>query len=174
MTTTQQTARQIAVRSMQIMANGTRADFADTVHPDAVNRESKDEPPACRGRGPDAYWATAMWLREAFADLAFEVHEIVDQDDLVVVHNTMSGRQTGTMVMYDADGRPAQAFPPTGRPFATTQTHWLRIADGKVIEHWANRDDMGTAAQLDWTPPSPVYLLRMVLATRRARRAARR
>jgi ketosteroid isomerase-like protein len=173
MNTTEQAARDIAVRSMQIMANGTRADFAATVHPDAVNRESKDEPPACRGRGPEAYWATAMWLREAFADLAFEVHEVVDQGDLVVVHNTMSGRQTGTMIMFDAAGRPAQAFPATGRTFATTQTHWLRIADGKVIEHWANRDDMGTAAQLGWTPPSPVYLLRMVLATRRARRAAR-
>lgn len=174
MTTTQQTAREIAVRSMQIMVDGTRADFADTVHPDAVNRMSKDEPPACRGRGPDAFLATAVWLRAAFADLAFEVHEVVDQGDLVVVHNTMSGRQTGTMVMYDAAGRPAQAFPATGRPFASTQTHWLRIADGKVIEHWANRDDVGTGAQLGWTPPSPAYLLRMALATRRARRAARR
>jgi predicted ester cyclase len=173
-TTTEQTAREIAVRSVQIMVDGTRTDFAEIVHPDAYNRESVTEPPACRGRGPDAFHATAHWLRDAFADLAFDLHEVVHQGDLVVVHCTMSGRQTGTMIFYGPDGRPAQAFPPTGRRFATTQTHWLRIADDRVIEHWANRDDSGTGAQLGWTPPSPRYLLRMVRATRRARRAAGR
>ena len=34
----------------------------------------------------------------------------------------------------------------------------------------ANRDDLGTAAQLGWAPPSAPYRLRMLLATRRARR----
>ncbi|MBA2552761.1 MAG: hypothetical protein H0V10_03500 [Geodermatophilaceae bacterium] len=48
------------------------------------------------------------------------------------------------------------------------------MADGKVIEHWANRDDLGTSMQLGWTPPTPWYLVRMLLATRRARRDARR
>ena len=68
----------------------------------------------------------------------------------------------------------APAFPATGRTFATTQSHWFGIADGKVIEHWANRDDLGTATQLGWTPPSPLYLARMLVATRRAKRAADR
>jgi predicted ester cyclase len=99
---------------------------------------------------------------------------VVAEGDLVVLHATMSGRHTGTFVGYDENARPAQAFPPTGKRFSTTQTHWFRIADGKVIEHWANRDDLGTATQLGWTPPSPLYLLRMMLATRRAKREARR
>ena len=51
-----------------------------------------------------------------------------------------------------------------------TQTHWFRLAGDKISEHWANRDDMGSARQLGWIPPSPLYLLRMVLATRRVRR----
>jgi hypothetical protein len=67
-----------------------------------------------------------------------------------------------------------RAFPPTGRTFATTQTHWFRLRDGKAIEHWANCDDLGTATQLGWAPPSPAYLLRTALATRKARRAASR
>jgi predicted SnoaL-like aldol condensation-catalyzing enzyme len=33
--------------------------------------------------------------------------------------------------------RPAQAFPPNGKWFATSQTHWFRIADGKITEHWS-------------------------------------
>jgi hypothetical protein len=31
----------------------------------------------------------------------------------------------------------------------------------------------GNAMQLGWTPPSPLYLVRMALATRRARRKAK-
>ena len=64
------------------------------------------------------------------------------------------------------------AFPPTGRTFAITQTHWFRVRDGRVLEHWANRDDLGMAEQAGWVPPSPAYLLRMALAKRRARKAA--
>jgi predicted ester cyclase len=102
------------------------------------------------------------------------VHEVVAQGDLVVLHATMSGRHVRTFVAYGEDAQPEQAFPATGKRFATTQTHWFRIADGKVIEHWANRDDQGTAMQLGWVPPTPWYLLRMALATRRARRDAGR
>jgi predicted ester cyclase len=161
----------LCVRSMQIMADGSPADFEAVVHPDAVNREAKDEPPAARGRGPAAFYATALWLRQAFAELAFDVHEVAVEGDLVAVHSTMAGRHAGPAVSYDADGRVRQAFPPTGRRFCTTQSHWFRLQDGKVIEHWANRDDLGTALQLGWVPPKPLYLLRTALATRKARRA---
>ena len=88
----------------------------------------------------------------------------------MVIHCTMSGRHVNPFVAYSRDGSVDEAFPPTGERFATTQTHWLRIADGKAIEHWANRDDLGMAKQLGWVPPTPRYLLRMALAKRRARR----
>jgi predicted ester cyclase len=174
MDTTHVDAKELCVRSMHIMADGTPEDFEAVVHSDARNREDVDEPPASRGRGPAAFYATALWLRGAYAELRWDVHDVVAEGDLVVVHATMSGRHTGTFVGYGADARPAQAFPPTGKRFATTQTHWFRVAGGKVIEHWANRDDLGTAMQLGWTPPSPLYMLRMLLATRRARREAGR
>ncbi len=61
-------------------------------------------------------------------------------------------------------------FPPRGRTFTVTQSHWLRMRDGRVAEHWANRDDLGMGQQLGWNPPTPLYLLRMLLATGRARR----
>lgn len=173
MTTTSEDAKAMCVRSMQLMVDGSRADLEAVVHPDAVNREAKDEPPACRGRGPEAFHATAVWLRSMFADLAFEVHEVVAEGDTVVVHNTMSGRHTGVATNYGPDGRVVEAFPPTGKRFATTQTHWFKLRDGKVIEHWANRDDIGTALQLGWIPPTPLFMVRMFLAKRRARRAER-
>jgi predicted ester cyclase len=163
-------AKELCVRSMQLMANGTRAQFDELIHPDAVNREAKDEPPESRGRGPTAFYATALWLREWFDDLAFDVHDVVVEGDIVVIHNTMSGRQTGTATIYGEDGSVLQALPATGKRFATTQTHWFRLRDGLLVEHWANRDDQGTAMQLGWVPPTPWFLLRMFLATRRARR----
>jgi predicted ester cyclase len=162
--------KKLCVRSIELMASGTLSEFAEVVHPGATNREAKAEPPAARGVGPAAYFATAQWLRSAYADLAWQIHEVIAEGDLVVLHATMSGKQVGPFVTYGPDGLPAQVFPPTQKRFAVTQTHWFRIADGLVIEHWANRDDNGQAMQLGWVPPSPVYLVRMLLATRKAKR----
>lgn len=169
-TTSPTDVKAIALRSIQIMATGTLEDFEAVIHPDFVNHEAKDEPPESRGRGPRSAYATALWLRGAFGDLAFEVHAVVSEGDLAVVHNTMTGFHAGSFVAFDEDAKVSEAFPPTHRRFASTQTHWLRIADGMLIEHWANRDDMGTALQLGWAPPTPLYLLRMLAAKRRARR----
>ena len=105
----------VARRSIDIMATGSLADFEEVVHPAAHNREDVDEPPASRGRGPAAFYATALWLRGMFSDLKWEEHDVVQDGDLVVMHVTMSGRHTGTFVSYGPDARPRQAFPATGR-----------------------------------------------------------
>jgi predicted ester cyclase len=154
-----------------MMATGSLEDFAAAFHPEATNRMAVDEPLASRGRGPEAYYATALWLRSAYSELGWTVEDAVVEGELVVLHATMSGRHTGPFVTYDENGRAAQAFPPTGKTFAVTQSHWFRLADGKVIEHWANRDDLGQAMQLGWIPPNPVFLVRMMLALRKARRS---
>ncbi len=158
-----------AVASMQAMATGTLDDLERLVHPSGVNREAVDEPPAASTPGAAGFWATAQWLRTAFSDLAFEVHQVVEDGDLVVVHNTMTGRHAGDFVGWD-HGQIKVVMPPTGREFASTQSHWFRFRDGLIVEHWANRDDFGTAEQLGWAPPSPAFLFRQVRATRRARR----
>ena len=161
-----------AIRSMQLTCAGDLADLEAVCTADAVNREARNEPPDTRGVGPAAFSATARWLRSAFSELAFQIHDVVQEGDLIVVHATMSGHQTGPFVAYGPDGEITAVFPPLGRRFAVTQTHWFRLRDGKVAEHWANRDDLGMGQQLGWTPPTPVYLVRMLLARRRARRAA--
>lgn len=163
-----------AIESIHLMASGDLADMQAVYTADVINRESKDEPPDTRSGGPAAMFATARWLRSAFSELAWEIHDAARDGDLVVLHATMSGRQTGPFVAYGADGKIAAVFPPLGRRFATTQTHWFRMRDGKVAEHWANRDDLGMGQQLGWTPPSPLYIARMLLARRRMTRASAR
>ena len=173
MTPDTSTARkEIAVRSIQLMATGTHEDLCRVVHPQATNRESAAEPPACRGRGPDAFWATAQWLRSAFSEMAFPVETVLVDGDLAVTHGTMSGRHTGDMVIWTPDGTVERAFAPTGRRFEVHHAHFLRFHDGLVIEHWAVRDDQSLSLQLGWVPPTPGYLLRCAMATRRARRTA--
>ncbi|MGV9709173.1 ester cyclase [Gordonia sp. NPDC003424] len=169
--TTSFDATTVATRSLTDMGEGSREDFDRTIHPDASNREDITEPPACRGRGPDAFWATALWLREAFPDIRHTPHEVVAGGDLVVIHATMSGTHRGPFVVYDEDACVKQVFAPTGRSFAVPQTHWYRMADGLCVEHWATRDDMGMAEQLGWVPPTPMYLLRCARAKRAARRS---
>ena len=173
MDTTHVDAKELCVRSVHIMADGTLGGLRGHLPPRRPQPRGRRRA-ARQRRGPAAFYATALWLRDAYADLRFDIHDVVAEGDTVVLHATMSGRHTGTFVGYDADGRPEQAFPPTGKPFAATQSHWFRVADGKVKEHWANRDDLGSARQLGWVPPSPLYLARMLLATRRARREAGR
>ncbi|WP_226367057.1 ester cyclase [Pseudonocardia sp. ICBG162] len=158
---------------LDVMRDGDEATFAGIVHPRGTNLEAALEPLACRVPGPAGFHATAMLLRHAFSGLDWSTHAAVARDDTLVAHATMSGRHTGVLYDYDRAGQVVGAFPPTGRTFSTTQTHWFRFLDDLIIEHWANRDDLRTATQLGWLPPRPLYLARMLLVTRRAQRAQR-
>ncbi|MBL7495642.1 ester cyclase [Frankia sp. CNm7] len=155
------------------MIDGDLDDFIALTHPQAVNREALREPPAARGLGPKAFLATAHWLRTAFSDMSFTIEEIVVEGDLVVTHGTMSGRHTGELVVWTPNGEVERAFAPTGRSFTVNHAHFLRFRDGVVVEHWAVRDDQGLAMQAGWIPPTPAFLLRCAIATRRAKRAAK-
>jgi len=161
-----------ATQAIRVIADGDLDQFRELFHPQATNRESIAEPPSTRGEGPAAFHASAQWLRSAFSDLAFTVRDAAVDTDIVVLHVTMSGRHTGDFVTYTPAATVERVFAPTGKAFEVTQTHWQRIRDGKVVEHWANRDDQGMALQAGWVPPSPVYLLRCAVATARARRRA--
>jgi hypothetical protein len=107
-------------------------------------------------------------LDESFEDLDWIVHHVVTEGDLAAVHLTVSGRQIGPVAAYDERGYVEAVFPPTGRRFSVTHTHWLRLAaDGTLDGHWSDRDDLGMAMQLGWIPPTPAYLVRMARARRR-------
>jgi predicted ester cyclase len=162
--------KSIAVRSIHTMAHGSRADFDAVIHPQAVDRENNVQPPPSRVPGPAGFYSTALWLRAAFADLHYDIHQVIANGDLVAVNSTMNGHHVAPFVVYTDDGQVDTAFPPTNKTFAMTQSHWFRIEEGKVIEHWANRDDLGQAKQLGWLPPTPAYLIRMIRAKRLAKR----
>ena len=108
-------AKALAVRSIHIMGNGTLEEFHEVVHPEFLNHEAKDEPPAARERGPAGCYATALWLRDAFEDLRWEIGEVVAEGDLIAVHCTMKGRHTRRLrrLRRGRQGRPGV---PADRP----------------------------------------------------------
>jgi len=161
----------VAVSSIHAVASGDRSDFDLLYHPRAVDQENRVQPPSSRVSGPAGFYSTALWLRAAFADLRYDIHHAIANGDLVAVNSTINGRHVAPWALYTDDGEVDTVFPPTGRTFAVTQSHWFRIEDGKIIEHWANRDDLGMAKQLGWIPPTPAYLVKMVRAKRRAKRS---
>jgi predicted ester cyclase len=161
----------IVVRSIHAMASGERADFEALYHPLAVDRENQVQPPSSRVPGPAGFYSTALWLRTAFAGLHYDIHHAIAHGDLVAVNSTMNGRHVSPWAAYNAEGAIDNVFPPTNKTFAMTQSHWFRMKDGVIIEHWANRDDLGMARQLGWVPPTPSYLVKMMLAKRRLTRA---
>ena len=172
-TMTRDTSVKVAEAAISAVAGGSLAHLNTLVHPDATNREALAEPPDTRGRGPQAFRATGEWLRAAFSDLVWTTEQSITEGDLVVTFGTMSGRHTGDFVVWTPDGTVERAFAPTGKSFVVRQAHFQRIRDGLVIEHWAVRDDQGMALQAGWVPPTPAFLVRCALATRRARRAQR-
>jgi predicted ester cyclase len=67
-----------------------------------------------------------------------EIEDEICEGDKVVARVTMHGRHVGEFL-----GRA-----PTGEEFAVEHIHIWRLQDGKVIEHWSVRDDLGQALQL--------------------------
>jgi predicted ester cyclase len=153
------------------MAEGQRVDVLPLYDPSAVDRENRVQPPSSRVPGADGFWSTAQWLRAAFAGLHYEVHHAIASGDLVAVSWSMLGTHTAAWTVYADDGSVDTVFPPTNKPFVMAQSHWFRFRDGRIVEHWAVRDDVGMARQVGWIPPRPGYLVRMATARRRAKRS---
>lgn len=164
-------AERLVREQFQVIENGDLELALTNVTADYINHRSVHEPLAARLRGPQALQATANWLRRAFSDIRFEIHDIAVVGDRAVAWVTMHAVNTGPFVVHDSpDGTVTEVFPPTGRSFSTRQVHWFRINDGAIAEHDAVRDDLGMAKEAGWIPPRPAYILRMRSGRRRERR----
>ena len=148
-------AHDLALRDFRLMERWDDAEAAAIIAPTMTNAEATAEPPQARQPGVTGARGTYDWLHAAYTDLHWTIDHVVAEDDWVAVRTTMSGRQTGPFVTFTPDGSVGQVFPATGRSFAASQTHWFRIAGGQLVEHHADRDDLGQALQLGWFTPTP-------------------
>ncbi|MBD0282622.1 MAG: ester cyclase [Thermoleophilaceae bacterium] len=132
--------KRLARRALtEIYAGGEIEKAEELVHPEFVDHEpAHGETPT----GPAGVRATVKQLHSAFGELAFAVEDELAEGDRVAQLVTMSGRHTGSLMGGE----------PSGRKFAVRHTYIWRIADGKLIEHWGCRDDLGLLQQLGLLP----------------------
>ena len=67
-----------------------------------------------------------------------EIEELIGEGDKVVARITMTGPHTG-----DFFGIPA-----TGKKISFSGIYIVRIANGKIVEHWGEEDSVGLLQQL--------------------------
>jgi len=75
-------------------------------------------------------------------DFHIDLHETVTEGDTAVTRWTASGTATGEW----------RGIPPTGKPFVITGMTMSKFSDGKIVESWANGDDLGLLQQLGLVP----------------------
>lgn len=85
-------------------------------------------------------------LWKAMPDMKYRLDDVIGEGDRVVCRVTVTGTQTGPLELKNSQ------FPATGREVVTEQIHIFRFANGKIVEHWIGRDDIGMFRQLGVGP----------------------
>ncbi len=126
----------------EMINQGNLAVIDEVLAPDFVEHEQL--PPGITP-GREGVRQLFSMLRAGFPDLRADIEQVVAQDDLVVLRMTWRGTQTGSVM----------GIPPTGKTAAWQVIDTMRVADGKVVEHWGVMDQFGLLSQLG-AVPTPV------------------
>lgn len=81
--------------------------------------------------------------RRAFPDMRFTTVQMVADGDWVITKSRWSGTFRGPFSFIGLSD-----VAPTGRAFDVDHVHAFRLTAGKVVEHWAVRDDLTMHTQL--------------------------
>jgi predicted ester cyclase len=94
--------------------------------------------------GPNHLRETVQWLVAQYPDLQMTIEALVAEGNIVVCRVLSEGTNLGVF-----NG----VLPPTGKRFSAYQSHWFRIDNGKLAEHWATREDLPMLLQLGILEP---------------------
>ena len=87
-------------------------------------------------------------LIAATPDAKTEILGMISDGDVVSCRTRTTGTHLGTPELPFVCGGVFAAGPPTGAAIELTAIHWYRMQAGQIVEHFANRDDLGVARQL--------------------------
>ena len=125
--------------SEELWGRGNLAVADEIIAPDYLRHDPGDPFPA---RGPEDVKRIVTMLRSMLSDFRIEVEAIVAEGDMVV------SRYTATAT----DTKGYMGMPPTGKTIHTSAIQMFRFENGKIVESWAARDDLGTLRQLGHLP----------------------
>lgn len=86
-----------------------------------------------------------------FPDARLEIIDLAASGYTVVVRCKFSGTHEG-VGQLPINGGLLVGVPATHRHFEVLHTHWYKLRDGKIIDHYATRDDLGMMQQLGLLP----------------------
>jgi steroid delta-isomerase-like uncharacterized protein len=88
-----------------------------------------------------------------FPDSHMEIEDMVAEGDSVVLRCKVSGTHRGKGKL-PVNGGLLVAVEPTQKHYEIHHIHWFKLRDGKISDHWANRDDLRMMQQLGLIPKS--------------------
>ena len=88
--------------------------------------------------GPDGFRAARAEFRRAFADVEVTAQDVVVAGGRAAVRVRVRGLHVGSHAGLE----------PSGRTIEWDEIHLWRLEDGRVIEHWACRDDLAAMRRL--------------------------
>jgi steroid delta-isomerase-like uncharacterized protein len=91
-------------------------------------------------------------IYETFPDYRLDILDIIAVSDSVVVRVKNTGTHRG-MGRVPVQGGIFFGVPPIGKHYEVQHMHWYKLRDGKIVEHFASRDDVGQMQQLGMLPP---------------------
>ncbi len=126
-------------RSIMDVVNSGNLAKADEVF-DANYVENSAAPD--QAPGVEGFKQLISMLRSAFPDLHSTVEDLIAEGDKVVGRVTASGTHKGELM----------GIAPSGNQVTISEIHIIRIAGGKVVEHWGIVDQLGLMQQIGAIP----------------------
>lgn len=127
--------KQLVRRIWRELVNGNRQQaIAELVHPDFQDHT----PLPGMSSGVAGLQQRLTVLHGAFPDFRSEIERLIGEGDQVVALVASSGTHQRDFV----------GAPPSGRRFSIPEIHIIRVADGRMAEHWGIPDFFAMLEQL--------------------------
>ncbi len=120
------------------ISQGNEAVADEIIAPDFFDHTN---PPGMQ-HGIVGHKAVVRLFRTSFPNMRWEIEDIQTDGDKVVIRTMMHGTHIGEFF----------GISPTNKQVCASGIHVLRIANGKIAEHWGNNDDLGMMQQLGVIP----------------------
>jgi predicted ester cyclase len=125
--------------ALEVFSQG-RLDLVDEIFaPDFTDHATR--PPGIPV-GREGVKAIASALRKGFPDLTYSVDLQIAEGDFVAGYVTVNGTHRGEVF----------GMPATGKHAEWGESHIVKLANGKVTEHWGIVDQLGMLRQLGLAP----------------------
>ncbi len=122
----------------EVQSGGNIEILDELCSPDFINHSASPGMPA----GCEGVKLVTTMFRQAFPDSYFTIEDMIAEGDKVVTRKTFHGTHEGEFM----------SIPPTRRRVSISLIDIVRIAGGRVVEHWSLADNLGMMQQLGVIP----------------------